>query len=79
MYIYFIPLFYFFYLRTCDKFENLKRDIIATSSITFNLFGATLIIHRKTKLDDNHELNVFYTPKLDLIDLPKILKKKPSC
>ena len=65
MYISFIPLFYFFYLLTFDNFENLKRDIIATSSITFNLFGATSIIHRKTKLDMSHKLNVFDTPKLD--------------
>ena len=69
MYISFIPLFYFFYLLTFDNFENLIRDIIATSSITFNLFGATSIIHRKTKVHNNHELNVFDTPELDLIDL----------
>ena len=78
MHIHFVTLFYFFYLLTFDNFENLIRDIIATSSITFNLFGATSIIHRKTKLDNNHELNVFETPKLDLIDLSKILKMKRS-
>ena len=71
MHIHFVTLFYFFYLLTFDNFENLIRDIIATSSITFNLFGATSIIHRKTKVYNNHKLNVFDTPKLDLIDYQK--------